>query len=342
MAFFGSACVSLSHHRGGCHARTDKPNATPLLLQPAPGWSNLCRHCPDRPGLAGMCALLVPPHRQGRQTEKTVYQRQPRGLLQTFPWLVRYVLLRLRLQHPCWGPSRLRFHLSQRPSLDGYRLPCLASIGSYLHHWPRFRRPLRSPSLVKRPNAPTQVHERWQADFKVGIVGDDGHLMTLTSVRDVVSGATIGAYLTPVKRMGCRPQALTFVQVRAALRRCFAQWRTLPDQVQTDNEAVFRGRSGENVPSPFTLWLKGLRIEHIPIRPGKPTDNAEIERQQRTVNDYALVGRNQHNNTDQEALDQAVHELNYALPSRRPAVAVTHRWSPIRTCFSHVVSMRRN
>jgi len=92
-------------------------------------------------------------------TEKTVYQRKPCGLLHTFPWLVRYVLLRLRLQHPRWGPSRLRFHLSQRPSLHGC-LPCPASIGSYLHQWERFRRPPRLRSLVTRPNAPTQVHQR--------------------------------------------------------------------------------------------------------------------------------------------------------------------------------------
>lgn len=253
--------------------------------------------------------------------EKTVYQRKPRGLLQTFPWLVRYVLLRLRLQHPRWGPTRLLFHLSQRPSLHGYRLPCAASIGYYLHHWERFRRPPRPRSLAKRPNAPTQVHERWQADFKVGIAGDDQCLMTLTTVRDVVSGATIGAYLTPVQRLGGRPQALAFVHLRAALRRCFAHWQTLPDGIQTDNEAVFRGKPGENVSSPFTLWLTGLNVVHTPIRPGQPTDNAEVERQQRTINDYAIVGQANRNNTDQQALDQAVHELNYALPSRATGCA---------------------
>ena len=145
--------------------------------------------------------------------------------------------------------------------------------------------------------------------------------MTLTTVRDVVSGVTIGAYLTPVKRVGGRPQALAFVPVRAALRQCFAHWQTLPDQIQTDNGAVFRGKPGENVPSPFTLWLTGLQVEHIPIRPSQPTDNAEVERQQRTINDYAIVGQGNRNNTDQQALDQAVHELNYALPSRATGCA---------------------
>jgi transposase InsO family protein len=254
-------------------------------------------------------------------SDTTTYQRQPAGLLRRFPPLVRYVLLRLRLAHPRWGPTRLRYHMGQRPSLHDSDLPCPASIGYYLHQWQRFRRPPRPHSLAKRPNTPTQVHECWQVDFKVGITADDQRLVTMTTIRDVVSGATIGAYLTPVQRVGGKPQALTFPHVRAALRRCFAQWQTLPDRIQTDNEAVFRGKPGENKPSPLTLWLIGLNIPHIPTRPGQPTDNAEVERQQRTINDYAIVGHNNHNRTDQPALDQALHELNYALPSRATGCA---------------------
>ncbi len=39
------------------------------------------------------------------------------GLLQGFHPLVRYVLLKLRLQHPGWGPAPLRLGLQKQPSL---------------------------------------------------------------------------------------------------------------------------------------------------------------------------------------------------------------------------------
>ena len=106
-------------------------------------------------------------------------------------------------------------------------------------------------------------------------------------------------------------------QVQAVLRRCFAQWHTLPDEIQTDGETVLVASGTDAFPSTFTLWLAGLGISHQVIRSGRPTDNAEVERCHRTINDYAIVG-----NEDkalkplQTILDQAVTELLTELPSR--------------------------
>jgi hypothetical protein len=74
---------------------------------------------------------------------------------------------------------------------------------------------------------------------------------------------------------------------------------------------------GDGFPTRFTLWLAGLGIVHRLIRPGRPTDNAAVERCHRTINDYAIVGRE---HLDYESLNQiliqAVEELNYDLPSQ--------------------------
>jgi len=60
-----------------------------------------------------------------------------------------------------------------------------------------------------------------------------------------------------------------------------------------------------------------LGIVHLVIRPGKLTDNAEVERCHRTVNDYAIVGNEDADAKQlQQILDQAVYELDYELPSR--------------------------
>ncbi len=53
------------------------------------------------------------------------------------------------------------------------------------------------------------------------------------------------------------------------------------------------------------------------IRLGRPTDNAEVERCHRTVNDYAIVGNEKADVAHlQQILDEAVHALNWELPSR--------------------------
>lgn len=256
------------------------------------------------------------------------YCRQPQGLLSRFDPLVRYGILRLRLEHPRWGPNRIRERLKKRPSLRGFALPSEASIGRYLHQWPRFRRRRKEKPKRERPKAATQVHQQWQIDFKIETALDNGTLVTLHTVRDPVGEACIGAFIFPAGQVGQKGKKVTFEQVRAVLRNCFARWNTLPDEIQTDGEPALIGKPQDTFPTPFTLWLKGLGVDHLVIRSGKPTDNAEVERCHRTVNDYAIVG-----NEDaaveqlQHILDQAAYELNYELPSRaqgcdgRPPIA---------------------
>lgn len=248
---------------------------------------------------------------------ETRYRREPSGLLGHFDPLVRCWVLRLRLRHPRWGPNRIREHMNNQETLKRLALPSDASIGRYLHQWPRFRRRLKERIKRKRPMEPTAVHQCWQLDFKVGIVIRNGQMVNLHTVRDPFGEATIGAVVFPAGQVGQHPQRPTFEQARYVLRICFSHWKTRPDRVQTDGEPTLIGQPQDTFPSHFTLWLIGLGIEHVVIRPGTPTDDAEVERCHRTVNDYAIVG-NEHADSVrlQHILDQAVHELNYTLSSR--------------------------
>ena len=155
-------------------------------------------------------------------------------------------------------------------------------------------------------------------DFQMGIALQNGTLVNLHTVCDPVGEVCIGARVFPAGHVGHLPRRATAEQIRATLRTCFARWHTLPQAVQTDGEAVWTGRRGaEEFPARLTLWLRGLGIEHRVTRPGRPTDNAEVERGHRTLDDYVIVG---HQACDpfqlQDALDQAVHELAFHLPSR--------------------------
>jgi len=269
---------------------------------------------------------------------RTVYRREPAGLLGRFDLKVRYGILRLRLEHPRWGPNRILAGLKKRPSLRGLKLPSEASIGRYLHQWPRFRRRPRQKARSQRPKEPTRVHQRWQLDFKVGIALNDGTLVNLHTVRDPVGEVCLGAFVFPAGKVGHKAQPVTLEQGQAVLRTCFARWETMPEEVQTDGEPVLIGHPEEVFPSVFTLWLKGLGLDHLVIRPGRPTDNAEVERCHRTINDYAIVGNEKAKIARlQEILNQAVYELAFELPShaegckgRPPVVAHPELLQPSR------------
>ena len=249
--------------------------------------------------------------RDGKGCE-THYHRASPGLLQRFEAEVRYCILRLRLEHPRRGPNRLRAGLKERPSLRGLRLPSEASIGRYLHQWPCFRRKRKKKPVRQQAQAPTAVHQRWQVDFKVGIRLKNGMQMHLHTVRDPVGEAYIGDFVFAI---GKRQRRVKMEEVRTTLRSCFARWGTLPDEIQTDGETVLVNPHQDGFPSAFTLWLKGLGIQHVVIH--NVTSNAAVERCHRTVHDYALVGNEDQMPAElQRILDRSTYELNFELPSR--------------------------
>ena len=244
------------------------------------------------------------------------YSRTRIGCLQRFDPKVRYYVLRLRLEHPGWGPNRILMRMKKRSSLKGLRLPTESSIGRYLHQWERFRRRRKFEVPRERLKQAERVHQRWQVDFKLEIRLKSGSFVNLCTLRDPVGEACLGAFVFPAgkRKPGRR---VTLEQLRSALRLCFARWNTLPEEIQTDNEAVFVGASWDPFPSQFTLWLQGLGIAHVLIRSGRPTDNAEVERCHRTINEYAIIGNEDADLAGLQAiLDEAIEELCFELPSR--------------------------
>jgi len=196
------------------------------------------------------------------------------------------------------------------------RLPSPASIGRYLHQWDRFQRRRKKKRKDRRPDPPQRVHQRYQIDFKLGIRLANGCLVNLHTVRDPVGEACIGAFVYPAPKDKL-PKHVPEEEARATLRKCFAGWQCLPEEVQTDGEPTLIGNPNDNFPSRFTLWLVGLGIDHRIIRAGVATDNAEVERCHRTLDDYAIIGNEDVDYVGMQAvLDQSVDELNYELPSR--------------------------
>lgn len=244
------------------------------------------------------------------QGVKSQWHIPGRGALSQFAVTVRERVGDLRAQHPRWGPISIRLHLDDEKDLKGKRLPSAASIGRWLHEDPKNRR------LPKPKQPPAQVldhvHQRWEIDFKVKIHLQGGKTVQLHSVTDPFSAAYIGAYVYVSEPNTSR---VPLQDVQTTLRACFSEWRTLPEEIQTDGESVLAVRG--DLPTDFSLWLAGLGVQHRIIPAGRPTVNGSVERAHRTTNDYCLCGNLQRSPQElQLELNQARDELNHRYPSR--------------------------
>lgn len=244
--------------------------------------------------------------------------RAPTGVLSRFAPLVTSRALNLKREHPSWGADRTLTELERDPDLTDLRLPSRSRLAVLFKTEcpdllaPRRPRP-RPPSAPPRPSA---VHECWQLDFQEAIPLADDHRASICNIRDPFGAAILCSQAFDVTS-GSRGRRLSWQQVRGAIRATFAEWQTLPDALQTDNEVCLGGQPSDPLPSLLTLWLIGLGVVHHFSRPGNPTDQAEVERTHRTVDGFVGLPNPQLDlSTLQQRLDAERELHNHYFPSR--------------------------
>lgn len=127
----------------------------------------------------------------------------------------------------------------------------------------------------------------------------------------------VGVAASAAGPSGVKPRRVTLAEVRATLRCTFERFDTLPDAIQTDGEALFIGKPGADFPTPFQLYLAGLGIAHRVIRPGRPTDNAQVERRHQTlVNEIQTASPPPDLAHLQRRVQQAADDMLWRLPSQ--------------------------
>lgn len=244
--------------------------------------------------------------------------RCKRGRLSQFAPSVAEQALVLKQKHPKWGPNRVLIEMEDDPELRQLSLPAPSSLAAYFKEvCPE----LLLPRKKKRPT-PSQprpargVHEIWQLDHQEGIKLDTGEVVTICNIRDPLAAAIIASQafiVTTAKHW----RKVTIPEVQSVLRQAFAEWQTLPQMVQTDNEPGLGGSPKDVFPTLLTLWLAGLGIKHQLIRPACPTDQAAVERSHRTVNGFAVHKLSQANyDSLQASLDKEKRIHNERFPSR--------------------------
>jgi hypothetical protein len=239
-------------------------------------------------------------------------------VLSSFPWELRDEILALKRMHPGWGATRVIIELQQDDRFRALPLPGLSRLAAFFKAncpecvAPYTSHPKRSPHACEA----SAVHEIWQLDSQENIRLRNGEVATICSIRDPFGAAMLASQAFSVKR-GIAWRKLTWLEVRQVLRLAFSEWQTLPDSVWTDNEHALAGNADDPFPSRLTLWLAGLGIRHVFIRPHCPTDQPHIERNHRTLDNLAIdeTGRADLA-TLQQALDRERQIYNQRFPSQ--------------------------
>jgi putative transposase len=131
----------------------------------------------------------------------------------------------------------------------------------------RWNRPLREKGLG-REASPTRPDERWQTDIKY-VPGEHGRYYLL-SFLDVYS-----RYIVHHRLLRWMDGQTVSTEAAAALETLAPTVRPV---IQSDNGSGFISRE-------FAETLSAQGVTHKRIRPHTPTDNAEIERYHRTVDE---------------------------------------------------------
>jgi transposase InsO family protein len=243
---------------------------------------------------------------------------RPHGVLARTDPRVAAAALALKRHHERWGADRVLLALQEDPQLAALHLPSRSRLAAFFK--------VQCPECVQpphpltpapaRPPAATAVHEIWQLDCQEGLRLQDGEVATICNIRDPF-GAAMSASRAVAVKQGARWRKVRFCEIRQVLRAAFNEWQTLPDAIQTDNEAVLAGQPTDPFPSLLTLWLRGLGVIHQFIRPNTPTDQAQVERDHRTLDNFALDAESQANVAAlQQALDRERQIYNHAFPAR--------------------------
>jgi len=209
-------------------------------------------------------------------------------------------IVRLKGQHPYWGPRKIRalyerMHGSAASESSFKRVLLRAGMTEPR----RKRRPATEAGRLwseRRGRAPNEV---WTVDFKGWWYDQARQRCEPLTVRDEYS-----RYILELRRL---PDARTET-VRLCFERLFERYG-LPEAIRSDNGAPFAHTQALFGLSRLSVWWVALGIDLERGRPGHPQDNGGHERMHRDIS-RELEPRT----AEQEALDLWRQEFNHERP----------------------------
>lgn len=189
----------------------------------------------------------------------------------TSPEVVERVV-RLRKEHPTWGPSKLRAWLLDH---EGLRWPAASTIGEMLKKQgllqPRRRRRGVEPSTTGL-SVPTESNQLWCIDFKGQFRLGNGNYCYPLTVTDAHT-----RFLLVCEGMDRIDGELVWSELEKTFRKF-----GMPLAIRSDNGSPFASRGPCGISKLSARWL-ALGIQHERITPGQPQQNGRHERMHRTL-----------------------------------------------------------
>ena len=268
----------------------------------------------DEEGLAELCRRYEISRQTGYKWVERYEQEGEAGLEersraplhhpQAMSEKVKQALIRLRSQHPSWGPRKLRAYLQRESPKKVW--PVASSIGDLLRReglaHPRRKRKRTPPYTepLKHAEAPNQV---WCADFKGWFLTQDGSRCDPLTITDAYS-----RYLLRC----CAVERTDGQHAWAVFEAAFREFG-LPQAIRTDNGSPFASRAPAGLSHLSMLWLH-LGIRHERIEPGKPQQNGRHERMHQTLKKETASPPQRNLRQQQKAFLQFQKEYNQERP----------------------------
>lgn len=215
-------------------------------------------------------------------------------------------ILRLRREHPRWGPRKLQVVAARVLGED--ETPSVRTIARILERAGETRRSRSSTGAARPTDAPStdvsECNERWTVDFKGWWRAGDGSRCEPLTVRDALSRYVLCARLVEDTR------ATTIKELFTGLFEEFG----LPRSIQVDNGPPFASTRARAGLTTLSAWWVSLGIELIRGRPGHPQDNGAHERMHVDMR-FDVEDRAAPTIAEQQrALDRWRHEFNHVRP----------------------------
>ena len=212
--------------------------------------------------------------KQGLKNLASSYGRPKAGPLSGFDPVIRYLVLRLKRQHPKWGAEYVLKKLSEKLSLKKKEPPSATTIWRY---WRSFGDRLftqRDPSRSKI--SPSNIpHGVWQMDAKESVQIPGVGLVSFNQARDEFGRITVMHRVHAEPEQARRMARLTSESAFQDCRIAFSQWG-MPEAIQTDRDTIYVDSGKSPFPNRIVLWWAGLGIEHRLIPRRTPKRNGTV------------------------------------------------------------------
>ncbi|TGK41206.1 IS481 family transposase [Leptospira andrefontaineae] len=215
------------------------------------------------------------------------------------------LIIRMREEHPSWGPRKLLWRLK----VKYHRVkswPSVTTIGNILkrkglvRQQPRRKKTPQSLFPFSDAITPNDV---WCADFKGHFTVGDGMRCDPLTITDANSRLLLDCQI--LKKTNTE-------SVKQAFERVFKEYG-LPLAIKTDNGSPFASKAIGGLSKLSVWWLKlGIRPERI--EPGKPQQNGRHERMHRTLKQETALPPRASLEEQQQSFDRFKKEYNEIRP----------------------------